>query len=278
MLSASRSLRRGASGGKTLPDIDALASLHDAGVHFRLGQVTEIVGRPGAGKSNFAQAIVTRWARAGLPVLYFSLDQDPWTSGVRQAAAVTGHRQEEIAEALLGPGAAYYEEELADLPVDYCFDTRPELPDIGQELDAYVELWDRYPTVIVIDNLLNIEAGEGGHGDQKFVFRNLQGLARDTGAAVFVLHHAREGVRDTTRPPLMSEIDNKQSQIPELILGLAADDGVFRIAALKVRSGGKSDPEAKRVHRVGVDLSTVQITKDPGTAGSAVSDYWDNLE
>ena len=263
MLSPSRSLRRAAVTGAFLPEVAALGALHEAGVHFRPGQVVLITGRPGAGKSNLAQYAVTCWANGGIPALYYSLDMDPFTAAVRQAALATSHRQEDISAALDGPGEAFYEDALSGLDIEFCFDTRPELPDIQEELDAYVEKWDRFPGVIVVDNLLNIECGEGGHGDQKFVMKNLQELARKTSASVLVLHHAREGVKDTTKPPTMAETDNKMNQIPEVVLGVAHDDvtGEMQIAALKVRSGAKSDPAAERPFRIYADFSHMSFTR-----------------
>jgi hypothetical protein len=262
--SASKALRRASVTGTTLPEVPWLASLHEAGVRFRPGQVTLVTGRPGAGKSNLTQRLCTDWAvDHDLPTLYYSLDMDPFTAAVRQAAAVTGHRQESIAAAMEGPGEAYYEDALADLPIEFCFDTQPELPDIQEELDAYVELYDRYPAVVVIDNLLNVEVGEGQHGDQKFALKELQSLARRTGAQTIVLHHAREGVKDTTRPPTMAETDNKVNQVPEVILSVAHDDntGEMSIAALKVRVGAKSDPGAERPYRIQADFSTMSFSR-----------------
>ncbi|HET8768703.1 MAG TPA: AAA family ATPase [Pedococcus sp.] len=282
MLTASRSLRRAAKTGAAMPEVSFLSALHGAGVHFRPGQVVLVTGRPGAGKSNLVQSICTEWATEhDLTTLYYSLDMDPFTVGVRQAAAITGHPQERISAAMDGPGEAYYEAELDGIPIAYCFDTRPELPDIQDELDAYVELYDAYPAAMVIDNLLNIECGEGGHGDQKFVMRNMQELARRTGSCLFVLHHAREGVKDTTRPPTMAETDNKMNQIPEVILGVAHDDdtGEMSVAALKVRVGGKSDPAAERPFRLTADFSTMQFSAGrPTKSTSALDAYWSSVE
>jgi hypothetical protein len=280
MLTAGRTLRRGVDGGVALPDVTSLRDLHGAGVRFRRGQVVMVTGRPGAGKSNLMQHLVTCWARAGVPILYYSLDMDPWTTGIRQAAAVTGHSQDRIVEAMdTLEGEAQYEAALADVDVVYCFDTRPALPDVQEELDAFVELRDEWPGVIVIDNLLNIDTGgEGGHADYKFAMKELQGLARETGATVFILHHAREGVKDTTRPPTMAETDNKMNQIPEVILGVAHDDntGEMSIAALKVRSGAKSDPGAERPFRLAANFSTMSFSKPQRTGW--VAQAWDQME
>jgi hypothetical protein len=239
--------------------------LDDAGIRLRAGQVVMVTGRPKAGKSNLVQYVCTFLSQEhGVPVLYYSLDMDAFTAAVRQAAIVTGHKQENISREIEGPGEAFYEDALHDVDIEFCFDTEPELPEIQQELDAYVEKWDRWPGVVVIDNLLNINCGEGTHADYKFVMKNLQALARRTGALVLVLHHAREGVKDVTRPPTAAETDNKINQIPELILSVAHDDdtGEMQIAALMVRNGAKSDPNAERPYRTWADFSTMQFTRN----------------
>jgi hypothetical protein len=228
-------------------------------VRFRAGQVVMVTGRPKAGKSNFAQWLVTQW---GLPTLYYSLDMDAFTAACRQAAIVTGHRLEGIAAAMESGGEGWYEDELDGSEVAFCFDTTPELPDIQAEMDAYVELNDLYPSVVVVDNLLNIECGEGTHGDYKHVMKQLQSLARQTGALVIVLHHAREGTKDITRPPSAAETDNKINQIPETLLSVAKnpDDDRFQIAVLYQRFGGRSDPNAEHPATIWADFSTMSFT------------------
>jgi hypothetical protein len=242
-----------------LPSIPVLFSLEQAGVRFRAGQVVMFTGRPKAGKSNFAQWLVSQW---NLPTLYYSLDMDAFTAAVRQAAIVTGHKLENISAAMEQGAEGWYEDELVDSDIAFCFDTTPELPDIQAELDAYVELNDIYPSVIVIDNLLNIECGEGGLGDYKHIMKQLQSLARKTGALVIVLHHAREGTKDVTRPPTAAETDNKINQIPEVLLGLAKSpvDDRFEVAVLYQRNGGRSDPNAEHPAVIWADFGTMQFS------------------
>ena len=274
MLKASKALRKAASTGKALPGVAPLSALEALGVRLRAGQVSMVTGRPKAGKSNLAQW----WATImQVPTLYYSLDMDAFTASIRQAAILTGHDQSEISKRIEedGPESWFYEGELAEVKIQYCFDTAPALAEMGEELDAYVELWDEYPELIVVDNLLNIEGTLEDHRAQKFALLELQALARRTAAHVMVLHHATEsGVKDTSWPPRLSDTDGKVNQIPELVLSVAndPDQQVFRIAALAVRNG-KSDPEARHPISLYAAFNTMQFNNVRPTQWAASTGY-----
>ncbi len=284
MLRPSQALQRAASGGAHLPRLDVLSDLHDKGVDFRQGQLVMITGRPGAGKTFLAQWLVSEWAKYArsvgdeCPGVYFFLDGTPFTAAVRQAAWATGHRTQDIAEALEGPGAAYYEDVLADLSDDiaFVFDKRPELPAVQAEIDAYVEMWDRYPSWMIFDNLLNIEGCFEDHRVQKDVLAELQSLAYHTGACIIVLHHASEsGVKDYSKAPRVGDTDGKVSQLPEMVLTVAKDpdSDAFRIAVGKLRDGGPSDPAADRPVVLHADLSRCSFSKH--SIAGPMQGWWD---
>lgn len=274
-VSASKAIRRASSTAHPLPPVPALAAL---GVAFRAGQLVMVTGRPAAGKSNFAQWLAHEWA---LPTLYFALDMTPFTAATREAAIITGHRVSDVARHIDGDGpeAAFYEEELESSVTQFCFDKAPGDEDVVEELDAYVELWGEYPRVMVFDNLLNFAGAEEDHRVQKFILRELQSLAYRTGALVIVLHHAREGVKDVTRPPTAAETDNKVNQIPEVILSVAKDPGSdrFAIAKLKVRDGA-SDPNAERAAVVWADFSKMHFSPSPPAPPAWSPGGWDDGE
>lgn len=261
MLQASKALRKAATTGKPLPEVAAFGELYLRGVRFRASQMILWTGRPKAGKSNAVQYLCHHM---GLPTLYFALDMDPFTAAVRHAAMLTGDRQHEIAEALQGPGRAFYEDVLADTPVRYCFDTAPHLPDIAEEIDAWVEVWDEYPQQIVFDNLLNIDSGgdTGSHYDYKFILRELQKIARHTHACIHVMHHALENTREPARPPKASDTDNKVNQLTEMILSVAKDPETdrFFVAPVLVRNG-RSDPNADHPICMYVDFDRMQFNR-----------------
>lgn len=260
MLSPSRALRKAATTGHALPEVPALAGLYARGVQFRRSQLVMVTGRPKAGKSNFIQWLTWSWA---LPALYNCWDMPAFTAAVRHAAIVTGDDTSRISHHLSegGPAGEYYEEALEGGVLEYCFDTKPELPDIAEEIDAWVEKYDSYPEVIICDNLLNIDGAEEDHKVQKFILRELQDLARRTEALIFVLHHATEGAKDTSRPPAARETDGKVNQIPDLVLSVANDgEGGFYMAPVANRNGSQ-DPNADNPIRIYADFGRMQFSQ-----------------
>lgn len=272
MLTATRSLRRAVHTGRPLPRVDALADLYARGVDFRQSQLWMLTGRPKAGKTFVSQWLVNEWAKAGrrdgepCPGLYFAMDTTPFTMAVRQAAWATGHPTQTIAKALEGQGLGFYEDALAEHESDitFVYDKKPELPDIQESIDAYTELWDRYPRWMIFDNLRNLAGGDEGHEAKKFALSELQGLAYRTGASVGVLHHASEsGVRDYAKPPRVDQTEDKVNQYPEMVLSVAMDPDSdrFNLAVAAQRDGGASDPMADRPVVLRADLSRVSFTK-----------------
>lgn len=193
-----------------------------------------IVGQPGAGKSTFALWYAYM---LGLPTLYFSADMASHTAITRLAALCTGDQVATVTAGIESGGIDYYESALEESEIQWCFNSGPTLDDIAVELDAYIELWNAYPELIVIDNLMNIESGDNDeHAGMRWILKELHRLARETGAAVFVLHHAREE-GDATSPPARKEIQGKVAQLPEIALGVALANKTFKIAPIKNRSG-----------------------------------------
>lgn len=231
-----------------LPEVATLRSLHAAGFKPRLGQVIMVVGQPGALKSMWAQWYADE---LDLPTLYFCADSDAHTALARLIAKRSGFKTDSVIAGMESGGLAYYEEWLADSKIQYCFDSGPTLQDMADELNAYVELWDAFPKLIIVDNLLNVEAETGeDFGGMRLVSREVHRMARETGAAVLILHHMRE-IGDPAVPQPRSDIQGKVAQIPEMILSIAHDatEGAMKIALVKNR-GGWNDPTGKQFFRL----------------------------
>jgi hypothetical protein len=134
------------------------------------------------------------------------------------------------------------------------------LGDITAELSAYVEMYDEWPEVIVVDNLINVE-GTDDHQGMNGILSELHYCARMTGATVFVLHHMSEAgddprkAPDPTMPPPMRKVQGKVNHYPDLILSVAADSlqGLFRIAVPKNRNA-KNDPGSVSPYLLWVDF------------------------
>ena len=262
-VTAAQTLRRASHSGHSMPEVPALHELYALGVAFRPGQVVMVTGRPKAGKSNFVQWLVNQWPdhRA----LYNSWDTPRLTMAARQAAITTGDRQQAIIREIEedGPGLAFYEDALAGSPVEYCFDRKPGLDHVAEELDAYVEKWDAWPDVIVCDNLLNIDGAEESHQEQKRILREFHELADRSGALVIVCHHATEGTKETSRPPAARDTDGKVNQIPDLVLSVANDVeasgvGRFNLAPVANR-GGHTDANAEHYISLYTDFARLRF-------------------
>lgn len=269
MLSAARSLRQAAT-TDPLPQLDALRALNQDGVVVRRGELVMITAIPNAGKSLF----VLWWiASLNLRTLCFSADNSVHTTLTRLLSWKTGIPRRDIEADLDDEETGqvleqHYMDQLKDSNIEFCFDGSLTMDQITQELSAYVELYDEWPEVIVIDNLINVE-GTGDHQGQNGILSELHWLARMSGATVFVLHHMSQAQEkpgkspDPTMPRGSNFVQNKVTHYPDLVLSVAADSqqGLFRIAAVKVR-GEKNDPSAIDPYLLWVDFPTCTFYAD----------------
>ena len=241
-VSATKALARAAESGERLTLPQSMSSVEQRGGILRRGHLVMLAGIPNSGKSAFAEWLPAKVSRPGL---YFSADQDAWTSTTRLVSVLTGEATGTVADAFASGNGAYYEGALAHSPLEFCFDSNPSLEDIAAEVDAWVDTWDEYPEVIVVDTLLNIE-GSGEKADDQFILSELHGLARRTKACVIVLVHASEAnIKDPYRPPPRKALINKVSALPDLILTVAYDpfELKFWVAVVKTREG-RADADA----------------------------------
>lgn len=262
MLSASRALTK-ASTTEPLPQLAALRSLNVNGIVVRRGELVMISAIPNAGKSLFALWWI---ASLNLPSLYFSADNSAHTTMTRLLSWKNQIDRDAIERDLDDPEfgksiEATYMESVADVNIEFCFDGSLTMDDITKELSAYVELYDEWPQIIVVDNLINVE-GTSDHQGQNGILSELHWLARMSGATVFVLHHMSQSAEkpgkspDPTMPRGSNFVQNKVTHYPDLVLSVAADSqqGLFRIAGIKVR-GAKADPSALSPHLLYVDFA-----------------------
>lgn len=249
MLSPGRALSLNADSGRPLPRVSALQRLYTWGCTPRHGEVIMIAGRSGTQKSGLALFLVDEM---NLPTLYFSADMSAFTASSRLASKRTGLTTEQVEEAMArGNGdRAKVVEALADSKITFSFGSPITWRQVEDEMDAYVELWDAYPQVVVYDNLMDFEGAESDYAEQMAVMSGVTEFARDTGATTFVLHHATDkskaAMYDPAYPPSRDQIKGGLSEKPELTLGVALDPETldYRMAVLKQRMG-PSDPSGK---------------------------------
>ena len=243
-----RSLRKGISDAVELPRVPAFKDLYAHGFMPRRGQVIMIAGRSGHQKSGFALFWV---ASMRLPTLYFSADMSPYTAGVRLASIAMGKASGEV-EALMRveDGRRCVAEAVEGLPIQLSFGSPITWEQVEAEMNCYVLLHNRFPEVVVFDNLMDFAGGESEYAAQMQIMQDITAFARATGCTVIVLHHASDKTlaakNSPFSPPARDEIKNGGSEKPELILGvaLAATSGEYRVAVLKQRDGF-CDPSAR---------------------------------
>ncbi len=248
MLTAKRALTRNVKGNAELPRVAELEPLYKHGVRPRRGEVIMIAGRSGTQKSGFALF----WtAMMGLPTLYMSADMSGFTAASRLASIATARTTEQIERDMADPAQkAMYLDAIRDMPIQFCFDSPIRWHGLAEELDAYVELWDAWPEVIVLDNLMDIEGCESDYTQQMAAMAEVTDLARETGSTIFVLHHATdkgwEAKSSPWTPPSRDQVKGGLSEKPELSLSVALDptSHAYNVAVIKQRMG-RSDPSAQ---------------------------------
>jgi predicted ATP-dependent serine protease len=258
-------LQRGAvrteAGGEPLPP--AFKVFQHNNIVFRRAELSMIAGAPGAGKSSLALAIAVKLA---VPTLYFSADTNSKTMAMRTLAMVNGITQSQ-AEYMLNAEKALATEALSVVSnIFWSFDSTPTLRDIDEEVSAFETQWGTSPTLIVVDNLMDIAMdGYEEFGGMRQAMKELKYLARNTNAAVLILHHTQESVNGYPCKP-RSAIQGKVSQVPAMVLTTAqeqvGDDNYLAIAPVKNRYG-KASKNGEHYVRLLFHPESMQIADVP---------------
>ena len=225
-------------GGEPLPHI--FRTFEANKVVIRRAEISMIAGTPGAGKSTLALALALR---SKVPTLYVSADTNAHTMAMRLLSMITGKPQSD-AELLLNNDVEGSRKIINEASghIFWSFESAPTLADIDQEVLAFEELWGCAPTLIVVDNLMDV-ANDGGEefAGMRSTIKELKYLARDTNAAVLVLHHTKESYVGNPCQP-RSALQGMVAQLPALICTVGTNaPGYIAIAPVKNRYG-KADP------------------------------------
>lgn len=233
-----RAVGRTDIGGEPLPTV--FRTFANNQIVFRRAELSMIAGTPGAGKSTLALALALRMAR---PTLYFSADTNAHTMAMRLYSMLEGADQNDV-EKIMTEDPLKVKRRLWDARhIDWSFDSAPNLDDIDEHCRAFEEVHGANPEVIIIDNLMDVSGANGGEefAGMRQVMHELKYLARDTNAAVIVLHHTKESYVGTPCQP-RSAVQGMVNQLPALILTVGQENnGLFGVAAVKNRYG-KADP------------------------------------
>jgi len=237
-----------------MPRVEALQPLYDLGVTPRHGQVVMVAGRSGSMKSTFALWLVEQW---GLDTLYFSADMTAFQASMKLASLRTQQRIERIEEAVRKDGAGEFERALEGTRVQFSFHTPIRWERVMDELNAWVTAYNRFPQVIVLDNLMDIEGAEADYSEQMFAMQVVSDLSRETGATVLILHHASDKSWDAAGkpflPPGRQEVKGGLSEKPELSLSVAFNPNTFELNVAPIKNRlGFQDPTAATFATFGV--------------------------
>lgn len=263
MLTLSRAKRASQGAGDPLPTVFNVLAANT--VHIRQGQLTLIAAAPGVGKSLLS---LTLAQRANVPTFYASADSDEFTMYVRTAAMVTGWTVDECEAAIRGKadGARTIEAKLEALSnVRWSFEPTLDYNDLEENLEAFAGVYGRWPALIVVDNLKDLQHPEGDSSLAE-TCKYLKVVARLTGAAVIALHHVTGEYDDGNKPVPLSGLMDKVSKIPEVILtafrnpSVVTFDGRQHLHICPVKNrGGKADPSGGWALPISAEMDRMKL-------------------
>ena len=258
MLSLSQAAVKATNDHAILPDLFPV--LQNEGIRFRRGQLTMIAGAPNAGKSLLALHFAVHMQ---VPTLYISADTDAYTTAIRSAAMICGHKVNTVEEGFATPeGTEFYSKQLESIKhLQFDFAPSPTLDEIDLSIQAYAEAYGEYPHLLIVDNAMNVVSmHENEWSGLREIAKAMHHIARETEAAVFLLHHTSEGEGQPDMPPSRKSIQGKISQLPEMIITVALLpwNGEFRIAAVKNRFA-KNSASGKQYVSLWTDASRMSI-------------------
>lgn len=227
-----RSVGRASIGGEPLPS--CFKAFETNKIIIRRSEVSMFAGAPGAGKSTLALALALK---TNVPTLYISADTNAHTMAMRLASMISGKSQSDV-EYKLNTDVGWTKAILQKgSHIVWSFESAPTLEDIVEEVQAFEELWGCSPSMIVLDNLMDV-ATDGGEefASMRAIMKELKYLARATNAAIVVLHHTSEAVPGNPCQP-RSAIQGKVSQLPALICTLGTVGTSMGVASVKNRYG-----------------------------------------
>lgn len=247
--------------GDPIPQV--FSTLEERGTKFMRGQVVLICAGPGVGKSAF---VLTLAMKANVNTLYFSADSDAFTQLSRMVSITTEWPLSKSQRKVRDSDLADISGDL-DIPIRFSYQSQPTTKQIALTMEAFAEVYESYPELVVVDNITNVRCG-GLNDDDPFaglevLLEFLHTLARDTGACVVGLHHVTGPYNDANQPIPLSGVKGQIARIPEMVLTLHRDESFgatpsLRVSTVKNRNG-KADPSGKDFAELQFVGETMQI-------------------
>lgn len=249
MYSLKQSKRARGAGGEPLPTV--YQALEDKGLRFLRGQLVLTAAGPGTGKSAF---VLNLALKARVPTFYFSADSDAFTQQTRSIAVLKGCTLAQAGHAVLSGDMSEVDPYLEDVPLWFNFDASPSLDTIELQLAGYLERFEEFPHLIVVDNVTNVR----GASTEDDPFTGLESLmdylhdmARRTGACVVALHHVTGQFNDAEKAIPLSGVKGQITRVPEMVLTIhkrANEYGNDTLCVSGVKNrAGRADPSGHTV-------------------------------
>jgi hypothetical protein len=227
--------------GSALPDPFNVFGANQ--IHFRHGATSMIAGAPGSFKSILALNMLAEWARLGIGVMYFSADSDEFTVVKRLSGILTGDSLDAIEGKILRRQTRRYVEALRKTDSVQFEYEQMNMATIANRIKSYEQVYGRFPEVVFIDNLIDFAESPDDWGGMLILTRELDALAKEVKAHIVILHHARLRMKENAsspefgRPPADYEIQGKITQVPRLVLTVAAENMSLRLSCVKNTNG-----------------------------------------
>jgi hypothetical protein len=226
------------------------------------GSVHLFAGLAGTFKSMVTMGAVINMA---VPTLVFSTDSDDLTMASRLLAQATGRPTSQMRTmALNQPEAAANVLSERYGFIKWSFESDQTGDGIWHNLYAYATRYGEYPRLVVVDILSDVtfENAESEWAALRASMKQLNVVARETNAAVILVHHASEAARtsDVYPCPGRDAIMGKDPRHPVLIVTFGKDSkGGLHVACLKSRHG-EADASGHTSFPMSVDPTTSKVT------------------
>lgn len=255
MLSASQVFRQKTDAGQPLPVV--WQSFAQQKIVKRRGQLHLTAAGPGAGKSVIA---LSEAVHMQVPTLYVSLDGDELTVGSRLIQVATRCDQQTAEQAVLQKTDLAFETARLVPWLSFTYPSSATTEDIAQHVWAYAEARGEWPHLIVVDNLSDV-ADEDDSSALNRAMDDLAILARETRAAVHVLHHVGGEYEDGNKVVPLSGLRYKVGKKPALVLTLCngAEPDQIWVSSVKNRFGPKDTAGLKVRAELRVNFATMQV-------------------
>jgi hypothetical protein len=258
----SRLVKKGAAGQEPLPP--PFASWEKERIRLRRNSVHLWAGPSASFKT---MTMINAIMNMKVPTLVFSTDSDESTIASRMLGILSGTPVEQT-EGWLNPNSAHLGNAARLLaPYDFIrwdFAPSPTLDDVWNGAYAYATVEGCWPDQIVVDIVSDLYLA--GHKDEWSMLKELmrQGkvLARETGAAVHLMHHVTDSWKPSREQPVPSKGDvlGKLSGIPVVMMNFAPGENGEILAACVKNRFAKCDPSGRTFIRMHVEPDKARVT------------------